>query len=142
MGSLNRGSACHKVATYTQDNTNRINAHNIHAPYGIQTHDLSVGAGEDSSCLGPRGHCDRRHLYHINGNNKTLFLKHFLKLWETLVHHTLTHHVITIGLRYIALLIANLASNTRRECTSMKTIQLYSLSICELPKNSFDAQAP
>jgi hypothetical protein len=26
---------------------------------GIRTHDLSVGAGEDSSCLRPRGHCDR-----------------------------------------------------------------------------------
>jgi hypothetical protein len=41
----------------------RINAHrthiNIHASSGIRTHDLSVGAGEDSSCLRPRGHCDR-----------------------------------------------------------------------------------
>jgi hypothetical protein len=41
----------------------RINAHrthtNIHASSGIRTHDLSVGAGEDSSCLRPRGHCDQ-----------------------------------------------------------------------------------
>jgi hypothetical protein len=36
----------------------RINAHrthkNIHASSGIRTHDLSAGAGEDSSCLRPR----------------------------------------------------------------------------------------
>jgi hypothetical protein len=41
----------------------RINAHrthtNIHASSGIRTLDLSVGAGEGSSCLRPRGHCDR-----------------------------------------------------------------------------------
>jgi hypothetical protein len=41
----------------------RVNAHrihtNIHAFSGIRIHDLSVGAGEDSSCLRPRGHCDR-----------------------------------------------------------------------------------
>jgi hypothetical protein len=30
---------------------------NIHASSGIRNHDLSVGAGEDSSCLRPRGHC-------------------------------------------------------------------------------------
>jgi hypothetical protein len=40
----------------------RINAHrthtNIHASSGIRTHDLSVGAGEGSSCLRPRVHCD------------------------------------------------------------------------------------
>jgi hypothetical protein len=40
----------------------RISAHrthtNIHAFSGIRTHDLSVGAGEDSPCLRPRGHCD------------------------------------------------------------------------------------
>jgi hypothetical protein len=26
---------------------------------GIRTHDPSVRASEDSSCLRPRGHCDR-----------------------------------------------------------------------------------
>jgi hypothetical protein len=31
----------------------------IHALRGIRTHDPSVWAGEDSSCLRPRGHCDR-----------------------------------------------------------------------------------
>jgi hypothetical protein len=37
----------------------------IHASSGIRTHDLSVGADEDSSCLRPRGHCDRlKALFH------------------------------------------------------------------------------
>jgi hypothetical protein len=31
----------------------------IHASSGIQTHDRSVRASEDSSCLRPRHHCDR-----------------------------------------------------------------------------------
>jgi hypothetical protein len=31
---------------------------NIHASIGIRTHDLSVGAGDESSYLRPRGHCD------------------------------------------------------------------------------------
>jgi hypothetical protein len=31
----------------------------IHAFSGIRTHDPSVRASEDSSCLRPRGHCDR-----------------------------------------------------------------------------------
>jgi hypothetical protein len=32
---------------------------NIHALSGIRTHDLSVRASEGSSCLTPRGYCDR-----------------------------------------------------------------------------------
>jgi hypothetical protein len=31
----------------------------IHALSGIRIHDPTVQAGEDSSCLRPRGHCDR-----------------------------------------------------------------------------------
>jgi hypothetical protein len=31
----------------------------IHALSGIRIHDLNVRAHEDSSCLRPRGHCDR-----------------------------------------------------------------------------------
>jgi hypothetical protein len=44
--------------------THRINAHNtdIHTLSGIQTHDANVRAGKDSSCLRPRGHCDRLYL--------------------------------------------------------------------------------
>jgi hypothetical protein len=33
---------------------------NIHALSGIRTHDPSVRASEDNSCLRRRGHCDRR----------------------------------------------------------------------------------
>jgi hypothetical protein len=32
---------------------------NIHALSGIRTHDPRVREGEESSCLGSRGHCDR-----------------------------------------------------------------------------------
>jgi hypothetical protein len=58
---LDGGSARHKAYTYKQNNTNRINAHNrdIHALSEIRTHDHSVRAGEDSSYLRLRGHCDR-----------------------------------------------------------------------------------
>jgi hypothetical protein len=43
---------------YTEKHKHRINAYNkdIHALNGIRTHDLSVRASEDSSCLRPRGH--------------------------------------------------------------------------------------
>jgi hypothetical protein len=45
----------------TQDSTNTEETHtDIHASSGIRNHDPSVLAGEDSSCLRPRGHCDRR----------------------------------------------------------------------------------
>jgi hypothetical protein len=45
-----------KAAIYTQDNTNT----DIHALNGIRTHDPSFQATEDSCCLRPPGHCDRR----------------------------------------------------------------------------------
>jgi hypothetical protein len=43
--------------------THRINAQNrhIHASSGIRIHDPGVRASEDSSCLRPRGHCDRQY---------------------------------------------------------------------------------
>jgi hypothetical protein len=47
----------------------RIHIPNIHALSGIRTHDPSVQASEDSSCLRPRGYTDRhvlflpRHIY-------------------------------------------------------------------------------
>jgi hypothetical protein len=56
--SLDGVSARRKAATYTQGSTNSINAHNtdIHASSGIRTHDPSVPASEDSSCLRPHGY--------------------------------------------------------------------------------------
>jgi hypothetical protein len=56
--SLDGGSARLKAATYTRQHKHRINA-NVHALSGRRTHDPSVRAGKDSSCLKPRGHCDR-----------------------------------------------------------------------------------
>jgi hypothetical protein len=46
---------------HTGYHKHRINAHNthIHASRGIRTQDPSVRASEYSSCLRPRGHCDR-----------------------------------------------------------------------------------
>jgi hypothetical protein len=51
-------SARRKAATYTGQHKHRINA-DIHAHSGIRTHDPSVRAEEDISCLRPRGHRDR-----------------------------------------------------------------------------------
>jgi hypothetical protein len=54
---MDGGSSHRKAATYT--NTD------IHALTGIRTHDPSFLAGEDSSCLRPRGHCDRHSKYYL-----------------------------------------------------------------------------
>jgi hypothetical protein len=64
--SFDGRSAHRKASTYTQ-NTNRINAHStdIHALSRIRTHDPSVRSSEDSSCLRPRGHCDRLRSYNV-----------------------------------------------------------------------------
>jgi hypothetical protein len=43
----------------TQTQNKRIHTRNIHALSGIWTHDPSVRASEDSSCLRPRCCCDR-----------------------------------------------------------------------------------
>jgi hypothetical protein len=43
----------------TQTLNKRIYTPNIHALSGFRTHDPSVRASEDSSCLRPRGYCDR-----------------------------------------------------------------------------------
>jgi hypothetical protein len=45
---------------YTENNTNTEQTHAYNdALSGIRTHDPSLRAGEDSSCLTTRGHCDR-----------------------------------------------------------------------------------
>jgi hypothetical protein len=41
----------------------------INALSGIRTHDPSVRAGEDSSCLRMRGHCDQQKLYEYKETN-------------------------------------------------------------------------
>jgi hypothetical protein len=52
LGLLGCETASRKAIIYTQDNTD------INASSGIQTHDPSVRAVEDSQCLRPRGRCD------------------------------------------------------------------------------------
>jgi hypothetical protein len=55
MISLSQGRNLHMG-----QHKHRINAHtDIHALSEIRTQDPSVRANEDSSCLRPRGHCDR-----------------------------------------------------------------------------------
>jgi hypothetical protein len=57
VGLLRRGiSPSQGRYLHTQNNTNT----DIHASSVIRNHDPSVRAGEDSSCLRPRGHCDRQ----------------------------------------------------------------------------------
>jgi hypothetical protein len=52
------------VYVHIKRHKQRINAHNtdIYALSGIRTHDPSVRVSENSSCLRPRGHCDRHRI--------------------------------------------------------------------------------
>jgi hypothetical protein len=66
--SQSQGSYLH-----TGQHKHRINAHiDIRAFSGIRTHDPSVRASEDSSCLRPRGHRDRHFQYTPMGNSNIL----------------------------------------------------------------------
>jgi hypothetical protein len=62
VGLLGRGISPSHVRYLHTGRTERINAY-IHALNGIRTHGPSVRVSDDSSCLRPRGHCDR--LYFI-----------------------------------------------------------------------------
>jgi hypothetical protein len=62
VGLLGRGiSPLQGLCLHTEQHKHRIKAHNtdIHALSGVRTHVPRVWAGEDGSCLRPRGHCDR-----------------------------------------------------------------------------------
>jgi hypothetical protein len=61
VGLLGWGSTQYKPLP-TQDNTEWTQTY-THALSGIRTQDPSVRASEDSSCLRPRGNCDRHRLY-------------------------------------------------------------------------------
>jgi hypothetical protein len=64
VGLLGRGiSLTQSRYLHTGQQKHRIYA-GIHALTGIRTHDPSVPAGEDISCLRPRGHCHRRIIIH------------------------------------------------------------------------------
>jgi hypothetical protein len=66
---LDGESALRKAATYTITEYTQTY---IHALSGIRTHDPSVPASEDSSCLRPRGHCNRQ--YGVSVAEKTLIV--------------------------------------------------------------------
>jgi hypothetical protein len=59
---LGRGiSLSQGLYLHTEQHKHRTNAHtDIHALSGIRTHNPSFRVSEDSSCLRPYGHCDRR----------------------------------------------------------------------------------
>jgi hypothetical protein len=73
---------------HTGQHKYRINAHkHIHALSGIRTHDSSVRASEESSCLRPRGHCDRQ-WKHIRMRIRIMkcyklvpFSRHYYMMW-------------------------------------------------------------
>jgi hypothetical protein len=55
------GSARRKAATFTQNNINTEYTHtDIHTSSEIRTHDPSLRAWEDGSCLRSSDHCDRQ----------------------------------------------------------------------------------
>jgi hypothetical protein len=61
VGLLWQGiSSLQGLYLHTEQHKHRINAHNRHPCLEWDwTHDPSFRASEDSSCLRPRGHCDR-----------------------------------------------------------------------------------
>jgi hypothetical protein len=75
VGLLGRGiSPSHGLYLHIEQDKHIIHAHStdIH----VRTHDPSVRASEDSSCLRPRGHCDRHvllmHVWIATAKNKIL----------------------------------------------------------------------
>jgi hypothetical protein len=90
---VDQWSARRKAATYTQDNTNRINANtDIHALSGIRSDDPSVRASEDSSCLRPHGHSDRR-VKHITCWLAELVIQASDKFWYEYSSSRLVKHI-------------------------------------------------
>jgi hypothetical protein len=59
LGQVISSSQGRYLNTGQHKQNKRIHTPNIHALSGIWTHDPSVRASEDSSCLRPRGYCDR-----------------------------------------------------------------------------------
>jgi hypothetical protein len=50
--------------------THKINAQKFMSRMGFETNDPSVRAGEDGSCLRPRGYCDRKTYIRVQTNIK------------------------------------------------------------------------
>jgi hypothetical protein len=85
------------------EHRHRINANNtnIHALCGIQTHNPSLRASEDSSRLRPRGNCDRQeYSYYGPINCHSQFsvvggglLQVGIQLWPALHYEVLIHEL-------------------------------------------------
>jgi hypothetical protein len=60
--------------TRQHQHNKRIHTPNIHDLCGIRIQDPSGRASEDSSCLRPRGHCDRHYYYIINRDPCTAYV--------------------------------------------------------------------
>jgi hypothetical protein len=60
---------------HTEQHKHIIYAH-IYPSSRIRTHDTSVQAGEDCSCLGPRGNCSRLSQNIPYQNNKIVYITH------------------------------------------------------------------
>jgi hypothetical protein len=83
---------------HREQHKHRINAHNtdIHALSGSRTHDPSVRASEDSSCLSPCGQFDRQH----KCTNAQIFFTAEHKM-QSVVHPVLNrNYKIALTLKY------------------------------------------
>jgi hypothetical protein len=63
-------SRSHGHYLHTGQDEHRVNVHRYPCLRGIRTHDPSVRARQDGSCLRPRGYCDRRCTYKYVTSNK------------------------------------------------------------------------
>jgi hypothetical protein len=70
----------------TQDNTDTEETRtDIHASSGIRSHEPSVSAGEEISCLRPRDHCDRRKIFLFHNIQSLSHFYNHLRITETLI---------------------------------------------------------
>jgi hypothetical protein len=92
---LGGGSARHKSATYIE---HRINA-NMHASSGIRTRDSSVRAGEDNSCLRPRGHREPQARYTVEE------ILHYSKWIQRFYgSHNIMSHILLESVQFVYVL--------------------------------------
>jgi hypothetical protein len=75
----------------------------IHTSSGIRTHDLSVGAEEDSSCLRPRGRCDRLRGYLASDNSYSFSAHSAILFFNSFGHLGSYFYISWDGLRVSAL---------------------------------------
>jgi hypothetical protein len=109
-------------ATNTHDNTNTELTHTSMPLSGIRTHDPSFRASEDSSCLRPHGHGDRRCETSNNIKSPPTCFGHNTErtLWDTA--HRFTYTFILIGFCFTELPIFLCR---QRRCKNQEMICLF-----------------